>query len=187
MGSIVVIAASTGGLQPLRAIVSKLPTPCRASIFIVLHIGEHPSVLPSILSDASGFPAQFAREDAAIESGRIYVAPPGHHMTLTAGHMHLSREPKVNYTRPAADPLFASAARVHGKQVLGIVLSGEGSDGAEGLRLVKEHGGTALVQHPDTAASSSMPLKAMMNDHPDGFFSVDEIARRVRSFCSADF
>ena len=107
-------------------------------------------------------------------------------MTLAAKHMHLSRGPKVNYTRPAADPLFASAARVHGRQVLGIVLSGEGSDGAEGLRLVREHGGTALVQHPHAAASSSMPLKAMMLVHPVGSLSVDEIACRVRSFCSAD-
>lgn len=184
MGSIVVIAASTGGLEPLRTIVSRLPVPCAASIFIVWHIGKHPSRLPSILSSASKLPARFAQDNALIERGHIYVAPPDHHVVLTAEHMHLNRGPKINHTRPAADILFASAAEVHQTQVLGVVLSGEDGDGAEGLRLVKEHGGTALVQHPETAASPSMPLRAMMLDHPDGFLSVEQIAQRVCSFCS---
>ncbi len=186
MASIVVIAASTGGLEPLRTIMSKLPVPCAASIFIVWHIGQHPSVLPSILSSASKLPARFAQDNASIEPGHIYVAPPDHHLVLTAEHMHLNRGPKVNHTRPAADPLFASAAKAYPGQVLGIVLSGKDGDGAAGLKLVKEYGGTALVQHPDTAESPSMPLKAMMLDHPDEFLSVEQIAQRVRSFCSAD-
>ena len=184
MGNVVVIAASTGGLEPLRTIMSRLPVPCAGSIFIVSHIGQHPSVLPSILSSASKLPARFAQDNARIERGHIYVAPPDHHMSLTAEHMHLNRGPKINHTRPAADPLFASAAKMYRRQVLGVVLSGEDSDGAEGLKLVKEYGGTALVQHPDTAASPSMPLKAMMLDHPDEFLSVEQIAQRVRLFCS---
>lgn len=185
MGRIVVIAASRGGLEPLRALASRLPIPCAASIFIVSHIGQHRSVLPSILSSASKLPARFARDNALIERGHIYVAPPDHHMVLTAEHMHLSRGPKINHTRPAADPLFASAAEVYQGQVLGVVLSGEDGDGAEGLKLVKEYGGTALVQHPETAASPSMPLKAMMLDHPDEFLSVEQLAERVHSFCLA--
>jgi len=65
-----------------------------------------------------------------------------------------------------------------------VILSGNDGDGAEGLKLVKEYGGTVLVQHPDTAESPSMPLTAMMVDHPDEFLSVEQIAQRVRSFCS---
>ena len=185
MGSIVVIAASTGGLEPLRTIMSALPVPCRASIFVVWHIGNHPSVLPSILSSASKLPARFAQDNAPIEEGHIYVAPPDHHMVLTAEHMHLNRGPKIHHSRPAADPLFASAAEVHGTQALGIVLSGKDGDGAEGLMRIKDCGGTALVQHPDTAASPSMPRKAMMVDHPDEFLSPQQIGERVHSFCLA--
>ena len=184
MGNIVVIAASTGALEPLRTIVSMLPVPCDASVFIVWHIGHHPSALPLILSRASKLPAGFAQHDTAFEPGYIYVAPPDHHLELTATRMHLSRGAKVNHLRPAADPLFASAARIFGGKVLGVVLSGKGDDGAAGLAMIKSSGGTALVQHPDTAESPSMPLSALMMDHPDEFLLVVEIAERVRSFCS---
>ena len=184
MGRIVVIVASAGGLEPLRTIMARLPVPCAASIFIVWHIGTRPSILPTILSSASKLPALFAEDNAPIERGHIYVAPRDHHMVLTAEHMHLNRGPKVNYTRPAADPLFASAAEMHRGRVLGVVLSGENNDGAEGLKLIKECGGTALVQHPDTAASPSMPLEAILLDHPE-VISVEQIAERVRSFCLA--
>jgi two-component system chemotaxis response regulator CheB len=186
MRNIVVIAASTGGLEPLRAIMSKLPVPCRAAIFVVWHIGPHPSLLPAILSSVSKIPATFAKDKALIESGHIYVAPPNHHVVLSAEHMHLNRGPKINHTRPAADPLFASAAKAHQRQVLGVVLSGKDGDGAEGLKLVKEYGGTALVQHPDSAEAPSMPLQAMMVDHPDEALAIAQIAERVCSFCSAD-
>ena len=185
MGNIVVIAASTGAFEPLRSIVSMLPTPCNASVFVVWHIGHHPSVLPSILSRASNLPARFAQDGAPFEPGHIYVAPPDHHLELSATHMHLNRGPKVNHVRPAADPLFASAAQAYPGQVLGVVLSGKDGDGAVGLAIIKEHGGTALVQHPNTAESPSMPLTAMMVDHPDEFLLVVEIGERVRSFCSA--
>ena len=185
MSNIVVIAASTGALEPLRTIVSMLPVPCRASVFVVWHIGHHPSVLPSILSRASKLPARFAQDDVAFEPGHIYVAPPDHHLELTATRMHLNRGSKVNHVRPAADPLFASAARCFEGNVLGVVLSGKDGDGAAGLAMIKRHGGTTLVQHPDTAESPSMPLSAMMMDHPDEFLLVVEIAERVRSFCLA--
>lgn len=150
--------------------------------FIVWHIGSRPSMLPSILSSASKLPALFAEDNAPIEKGHIYVAPPDHHMVLTAEHMHLNQEPKVHYTRPAADPLFASAAKAHRGQVLGIVLSGGNHDGAEGLKLIKEYGGATLVQRPETAEIPSMPREAIMLDHPD-VISVEQIAERVCSFC----
>ena len=102
-------------------------------------------MLPSILTSTSKLPAVFAEDNAPIEQGHIYVAPPDHHMVLTAEHMHLNRGPKVNYTRPAADPLFASAAEAHREQVIGIVLSGGNNDRAAGLKRIKEHGGTTLV------------------------------------------
>ena len=141
-------------------------------------------MLTSILSSASKLPALFAEDNAPIEIGHIYVAPPDHHMVLTAEHMHLNQEPKVHYTRPAADPLFASAAEAHREQVLGVVLSGGSRDGAEGLRLIKEYGGTALVQHPETAEIPSMPREAMILDYPE-VISVEQIAERVHSFCLA--
>jgi two-component system chemotaxis response regulator CheB len=185
MESIVVIATSRGGLEPLREIVSALPANSTAAVFVVMHIGPHPSILPRLLQRADGPPASFAQDGAAIEPGRIYVAPPDRHVLLEPGRMRLSHDRKVNHTRPAADPLFISAAGAYRERVLGIVLSGGDSDGAEGLRAIKAHGGMAVVQEPDEAMAPSMPFAALLQDHPDACVPVREIARIAAAFCSS--
>jgi two-component system chemotaxis response regulator CheB len=179
MAHIVVIAASTGALGPLRRIVSALPATSAATIFIVMHIGAHESNLPEILSWSFDLPVSFAKDGASIEPSHVYVAPPDHHIILEPGRMHLSRSAKVHNARPAADPLFMSAAEAYRERVLGVVLSGGDSDGAEGLKVVKLHGGRTVVQLPDDAADPSMPQAAIARDHPDACLSVEKIARLV--------
>jgi two-component system, chemotaxis family, protein-glutamate methylesterase/glutaminase len=139
-----------------------------------------------LLGRAGPLPAAFAHDGAAIEAGRIYAAPPDRHMVLEFASIRLSHGPKVHYTRPAADPLFISAAEAHGQWVMGIVLSGGSSDGAAGLRAITEHGGMALLQDPKVkkAETPSMPRAAIAADHPDACLTVEEIAKRVRSFCA---
>ena len=184
MDGIVVIAASAGGLGPLRSIIAALPAPCTAAVFVVMHSGPYPSILPDLLGRAGVLPAAFARDGDKIEVGHIYVVPPDHHMVLGFDSIRLNQGPKVHYTRPAADPLFISAAEAHGKRVMGVVLSGGNSDGAAGLRAIAEHGGTALVQDPKEAAMPYMPRAAIAADHPDACLKVEEIAKRIRSFCA---
>lgn len=184
MNAIVVIAGSAGSLEPMRQIVAALPASCTASIFIVVHIGNNPSVLPWILKQHGRLAAEFPTDGTVIKAGHIYVAPPDRHMILDHGVVRLTQGDKVHYTRPAADPLFFSAAAAYGDQVMGIVLSGGDGDGAEGLRAIKKHGGTALVQHPDEAAQPSMPYAAMKADHPEAWLRTDEIAERVLAFCA---
>jgi two-component system chemotaxis response regulator CheB len=179
MGPIILIAASAGGIGPLRQIVAALPVPCEASVFVVQHIGANLSRLPALLASTAGLPAIHAHDNALIETGHIYVAPPDHHMLLEFGRVRLNRGPKVHYTRPAADPLFISAAEVYGDHVIGIVLSGGDGDGAGGLRAVTEHGGLAFVQHPDSAWADSMPRSAIAAGNPT-VLTVTEIAHRVR-------
>ena len=98
--------------------------------------------------------------------------------------MHLDAGLKINHTRPAADPLFASAAEAYSTRVLGIVLSGGDGDGAEGLKLIKDNGGTALVQHPYEARYLSMPHTALKVAYPDAALPIKQMALLVRSFCS---
>jgi two-component system chemotaxis response regulator CheB len=155
-----------------------------AAIFVVVHIGSHPSVLPHLLSSCSGHSATFACDGGLIEAGHIYVAPSDHHMSLEPDRIRLDQGPKVHHTRPAADPLFISAAESYGQRVMGIVLSGGDGDGAAGLRAIAKHGGMVLVQDPQEAEVPSMPRAAMMADHPDACLPVGEIARRVSVFCS---
>jgi two-component system chemotaxis response regulator CheB len=183
MAKIIVIAASAGGLVPVRQIIAALPVPCASFLFVVMHIGANRSVLPSLLS-RPGFPAGFGQENEPIEPGRVYVAPPDRHMILEPGRIRLSHGPKINHTRPAADPLFESAAAAYGRRVIGIVLSGGDGDGAVGLRTIKAHGGTAFVQHPDDAPVPGMPQSAIVLDHPDACLPVSELARRVAAMCS---
>jgi len=183
MGAIVVIAASAGGLRPLRRIIVGLPIPCTASVFVVMHLGRY-SNLPTLLARDNLLPATFAQDRTLIESGHIYVAPPDYHMSLRPSKIRLSHGPKVHHTRPAADPLFVSAAKSYGEMVIGVVLSGAGRDGAIGLRTIKDHGGTALVQHPDDAAVPDMPFAAIAAVHTDACLPVEELMRLVGSLCS---
>jgi len=181
-----VIATSAGGVEPFRRIIAALPVPCWAAIFAVVHTGPHLNVLPRLLNLGGQHPATFAEDGALIEAGHIYVPPPDHHMFLGPDRIRLNQGPKVHHTRPAADPLFISAAKTYGQRVMGIVLSGGDSDGAAGLRAIAERGGAALVQDPEEAAAPSMPLAAIIADHPDACLPVDEIAWRVRAFCARE-
>ncbi len=174
---IVVIAASAGGLEPLRKIIAAIPRNSGSSVFVVVHIGNNPSELPAILSWSSKLDVSFAQDGSPVLPRHIYVAPPDRHMVLGFGRIQLNRGQKVNHTRPAADPLFISAAEAYGDRVIGIVLSGGDNDGAEGLRAIKEHGGRAVVQKPEDAADPSMPEAAIARDHPDACLSVEEIAK----------
>ncbi|MCJ2043777.1 chemotaxis protein CheB [Methylobacterium sp. J-078] len=186
MGAIIVIALSAGGLAPLRQIVEALPPTCRASVFIVQHVGANPSVLPEILSWRGRLPAAFGRHGEIIERGRVYVAPSDHHMRLGFGTILLDREIKVHFTRPAADPLFVSAAETYGARVVGIVLSGANSDGAEGLRMITARGGLSLVQHPDEAKYPDMPLAGLKRDHPEGALTAAQLAERIIAHCACN-
>jgi two-component system, chemotaxis family, protein-glutamate methylesterase/glutaminase len=183
--SILVIGASAGGLVPVCKIAERLPASCPLAVFIVVHIGARASRLPELLSRVSKLPASFGQDDIPFENGHIYVAPPDHHMLLAPGRIRLSQSQKIHRTRPAVDPLFQSAAEAYGDQVVGVVLSGGDGDGAAGVQALKAHGGEVLVQRPDDALIPSMPLSAIVADHPT-CLPIDDLARKVAELCSRE-
>jgi len=129
---IVVIGASSGGLEGLMEIVAGLPEDLPAALFIVVHVpAQATSQLPEILTRAGRLPATHATDHEKIKSARIYVAPPDFHLLLSVGKMRIVRGPRENNARPAIVPLFRSAARAYGPRAVGIVLSGLLDDGAE--------------------------------------------------------
>jgi two-component system, chemotaxis family, protein-glutamate methylesterase/glutaminase len=158
---IIVIGASAGGVPALTEICRALPRDLEAAVFVVVHTSPtSPGVLPQILDRSGPLSCSFPFDGQSIEMGRVYVAPPDHHMLLSDA-IHLTRGPKENGFRPAVDPLFRTAARAFGSRVVGVVLSGGLDDGTEGLLFIKQVGGIAVVQDPAEAAFPSMPASAI--------------------------
>jgi two-component system, chemotaxis family, protein-glutamate methylesterase/glutaminase len=180
--AIIAVGAAGGGIEPLRRITERLPRSCGATLFVVMHSGAA-SFLPEILSWHGKLAVEFARDGAPIKPGRIYVAPPDHHMCIEGDHIRLNQEPRVHNVRPAIDPMFASVAQAYGERVMGVVLSGAGSDGAAGIVEIGRLGGRALVQDPRQATLPSMPEAALAADDPESL-SIEDIAVRVTQFCS---
>jgi two-component system, chemotaxis family, protein-glutamate methylesterase/glutaminase len=173
---IVVIGASAGGLEVLKAIVGALPTDFPATILVVVHISpDNDSNLSDILGRFGPLPARTARDHQQIRRGEILVAPPDRHLIVGSGYARLTRGPRENRARPAVDPLFRSAARTYGQRVLGIILSGALDDGTTGLVAIKHRGGLAIVQDPESAFSKGMPLSAINHVEVDHVLRPDEI------------
>jgi two-component system chemotaxis response regulator CheB len=151
-------------VEALGKLAATLPPELPAAVLVVLHVlATGTSVLPSILARAGPLSATSAKNRERLERGHIYVAPPDHHLLVDDGRVLLTRGPRENGHRPAVDPLFRSAARAHGDRVIAVILSGTLDDGTAGLQVVREFGGTTVVQDPEDAHYDGMPRSAI--DH----------------------
>lgn len=163
---IVVVAASAGGLMPLRKLLAGLPEDLPASVLTVLHIpATGGQALPRILDRSGPLPAAAATDGEKLTPGRVYVPPPDRHMLIVNGAIRLSRGPRQNGVRPAADPLFRSAALYGGPRTVAVVLSGTLDDAALGCATVERHGGVVAVQDPAEAAYPGMPASTLAATH----------------------
>jgi two-component system chemotaxis response regulator CheB len=187
---IIVIGTSAGGVSALEELAGALPEGFNGSIFIVLHIPPYaPSHLPEILTRSGVLKCVHPKDGEKIKAGRIYVAPPDHHLLIGPGTVLVKKGPKENRFRPSIDALFRSAAYTYGSRVIGIVLTGVLNDGTSGLWSVKRMGGTCIVQTPNESAFPEMALNVLEYVKVDHIASIGEIAvlldklsgRRVRA------
>lgn len=173
---IIVVGASAGGVESLKAVMRRLPEDLPAAILVVLHMPPGAKTfLPRILQRAGPLPAVQATDGQAIERGRIYVATPDAHMLVMREGIRLVFGPRVNGARPAVDPLFRSAARAYGSRVTGAILSGSLDDGTAGLAAIKERGGTTVVLDPHDALYPGMARSAIDSMAVDHVAPLEEI------------
>ena len=158
-----VMGASWGGLAALRCVLSALPASFGMAVVVVSHRHRDSDrmLLSELLQDRAALPVDEADDKMPLVGGHVFVAPPDYHLLVDKGHLSLSTDPPVRFSRPSIDVTFASAAATYGPRSVGIVLTGANDDGAEGLRRISDRGGYAIVQDPKTAESPTMPAAAL--------------------------
>jgi two-component system chemotaxis response regulator CheB len=173
---VVVVGASAGGVRAVIEILSRLPADLPAFMGVVIHRGaDSTSTWANVLGMKTSLSVVEPTHGDRLTRGGVYIAPADCHMTFEGGRIVLDGGAKAHHARPAVDPLFASAARDYGPRVVGVVLSGGGHDGMQGLLDVTTAGGLSLVQKPSQAEHASMPQYAIAHDHVRAELTVDEI------------
>ncbi len=184
--TLVIVGASLGGFDALRFLLGGLPSDLPAPVVIVQHQGTTSGELGGLLQRYAALPVCEAEDKEGISPGRVYLAPAGYHLLVEQGSFALSTDEPVLYARPSIDVAFESAADAYGAGVVGVVLTGAGSDGAVGLAHIKRRGGRAIVQDPATAHRSDMPAAAIASVAVDWVVPLDEIAPRIVALCRAE-
>ncbi len=181
----IVIGASYGGMEAIKTILTGLPSSFKIPVSIVLHIGNNDiSNYITMLHHKTGFNVKEAGEKELIEAGKIYFAPPNYHLQMENDFsFSLSTDHKINFSRPSIDVLFETAAWVYKTDLLGILLTGSNSDGAEGLKTIKDYGGITIVENPETAFAKTMPVKAIKKEEPTYIIDLRQIATKVAELC----
>ncbi len=175
--SVVTIGGSAGGLESIRTILHGLPSDFSCPILVVLHLHpKYTSHVAEILRRQTSLEVEDAQDEETIVRGHVYMAPPNRHLLVNRGVIKLSETPAVNFSRPAIDRTFESVSKTYGSGVIGVVLSGSGKDGSEGLRVIKEAGGFGIVEDPLTARFSAMPTAAISASMVDRILPLNDIA-----------
>ncbi|WED21441.1 chemotaxis protein CheB [Vibrio sp. JC009] len=181
----IVIGASAGGLAAVERVVRELKSNFCLPVLLVQHISPNvDSYLASHFASRCRLDVQEGEDKEPIQKGAMYIAPPNYHMMVEYdGSITLSVEPPVNFSRPSIDVLFESAAEYYGESLIGLVLTGANSDGAQGLKKIKEKGGLTIVQSAETAEATAMPKAAIEAVDVDHILPLDEIGRFLSDLC----
>ena len=123
-------------------------------------------------------------DKTAVEPDHVYLGPPDYHLLVENGHLALSTDAPVQFARPSIDVLFQSVADAYGRRAVGIVLTGANADGASGLAAIKQSGGVAIVQDPESSQRRTMPDAAIAATAADAVLPLDEIAAFLYGLCA---
>ncbi|MBV9358947.1 MAG: PAS domain-containing protein [Chloroflexi bacterium] len=156
---LVVLGASAGGVDALTALVSSLPVDFGAPIVVAQHLApSRTSHLGEILGQRAQLPVRTVVDRERLERGVVYVVPSDRHVEITDHEVRVVSDTDRGRPMPSVDRLLETAARSFGENLIAVILTGTGSDGADGARHVKDAGGTVVIQNPQTASHPEMPL-----------------------------
>jgi two-component system chemotaxis response regulator CheB len=159
----VVIGVSAGAVEALSAILPGLPGNYPVPVIVVVHLPpDKKSVMAELFDAKCEMIVKEAEDKEKLQAGTVYFAAPDYHLLVEDEKiLSLSNEEAVHYSRPSVDVLFESAADAYGGGLVGIVMTGANSDGAEGLRAIADRGGETIIQDPELAYASPMPRAAL--------------------------
>lgn len=177
---LVIIGGSAGSFQVVTKILANIPKDYNIPIVLALHRLKHVRHgFVEALNIKSGLPVIEPFDKQNIKPGKIYLAPANYHLYIElAGTFALSTEEPVNHSRPGIDLTFVTGAYTYKKKAVGVILSGANRDGAYGLKKLKEWGGVTVVQDPNEAQITTMPLAAIeRTKNVDHILKTDEIIK----------
>jgi two-component system, chemotaxis family, protein-glutamate methylesterase/glutaminase len=183
--SIVVIGASTGGPQALKAVLARLPATCPVPVALVLHMPLGYTEMYAVkLDELSPLTVVESRGGEAVVPGMAFLAPAGRHLVFSrepSGEVltRLALHPLDTPHRPSVDVLFQSAAEVFGAGVLGVVMTGMGSDGRDGAAWIKAKGGRVITESQDSCVVYGMPRAVVEAGLSDRSVPLDAVARTI--------
>ena len=174
---IVAIAASLGGPRALGRVLKQIPKDHRVPIVVVQHMADgFTAGLVRWLGLETGHEVREAEDGEALRPGPILFAPAGRHLQVKRGTVHLDTGPPQHGFRPSATPLFRSVASAFGSTACGVILTGMGDDGSDGLRELRDAGGFTIAQSADSCAVFGMPRAAIEAGAVEQVLSLDQIA-----------
>jgi two-component system, chemotaxis family, CheB/CheR fusion protein len=180
--SIVAIGASAGGLAALKTFFAHVEPETGAAFVIVVHLApDRESFLPELLQPSARLPVQSVTETVPLEPNRVYIIPPGSYLAAVDTHLRLAELAEKRYERGPIDHFFRTLAATHDGEAVGIILTGTGSDGALGMKAIKEHGGVTIAQDPEDAEYDGMPRSAIATGMVDLVLPVAQIPSQLKN------
>jgi two-component system CheB/CheR fusion protein len=180
---VVGIGASAGGLDAFKRLLATLPDDAGMAYVLVQHLDpQHESLMAELLARHTAMPIVEVEETLVIEPDTVYMIPPGRFIRIAGGALFLDDPVRKRGLRLPIDYFFSSLARARQQRGVGIVLTGTGSDGAEGLREIKAEGGMTIAQQPDEAQFDGMPTAAIATGVVDRVLRIDAIADAISAY-----
>ncbi len=181
--NVLLIGGSAGSLDVLFKFLPTLDPNLNFPLILVVHrkSGKE-ELLTQLLASKTQLKVKEAQEKEVLESGTLYIAPPGYHLLIEKDHtLSLDSSEKINFSRPSIDVSFESAAAIYGSGTIGLLLSGANADGTQGLKCIQEKGGFCIVQDPTTAKVPFMPLHASTMLTVDRVLKPQQMAQFINS------